>query len=150
MDATDFLHALQECYTVIDGEMTECGVACKRCTACCNPQGEWFAPQPSLLEVDLIRRHLRSKRHAWPETEKDDACQFLKESTCKVYEVRPFHCRTFSCGSEALQVYLRRKAEVEKLCADYAHMRGKPFSAYPFSMYSVVSQPDNQGWLDVT
>lgn len=137
---TDFFQTLRGLYAAIDAELTESGVACKQCAACGDPHGAWLVPQPSLLEVDLIRRSLQSARLVWPEVETDGACLFLAEGACTIYEVRPFHCRIFAYHGKSRSVHLRWKTKVENLCADYAHARGKPFSAYPFSMYSIVSR----------
>ncbi|HYC54257.1 MAG TPA: YkgJ family cysteine cluster protein [Candidatus Binatia bacterium] len=96
---------------------------CMRSTGCCRFALTGREPHVTQAEVDLLLEHLASQGRRVPPPRRDGACPFLAgdETTCTVYEARPFGCRTHFCReaggpvpARELRISLRRLAELEE------------------------------------
>jgi Fe-S-cluster containining protein len=80
---------------------------CTACGKCCVNHGEYGFVYSSREEREALARHFNLSREAFEARycdevpgglsfkSKDDACTFLREGKCSVYELRPSQCRTF-------------------------------------------------------
>lgn len=147
MSDRDLLHALRELYATIDAAMEAMGLLQR--VGHCEVGAEASQPQPFLLEVDLIRTFLQRTNLPWPEVEFDGVCPFLESGDCRIYEVRPFGCRTFSRGMQAETVVRLWRAQIDGLRREYAFLRCEPLRGYPLCFYPNRSA-SREDWVDAT
>lgn len=88
--------------------------SCSQCGECCRTHGEYAYVYLSNDDITRLSEHLQIERNAflqaytdrdgpwrilrWPE----EACVFLTEKGCSVYEARPTQCRTWPFWEENL------------------------------------------------
>lgn len=87
---------------------------CTACGKCCVNHGEFSYVYSTREEREALARHFGLSRAEFEARyceavtgglslkSKDDACVFLKEGKCSVYELRPAQCRTFPFWPELL------------------------------------------------
>ena len=91
---------------------------CRRCGACCRYDPgfvflskndvERLCEALSLEEAEFVRRYCRvvridGKERLSLKEERDYDCIFWKDGGCRVYEARPFQCRSFPFWSNILK-----------------------------------------------
>lgn len=143
----DFLQALRELYAGVDAAFAEEGI--EFWPGDCQPGRNGAQPQPYALEVDLIRA-VHGRRLPSADAEFGEACPFFSGGRCEVYEVRPFHCRTYVRGSRVHWVAVPWQNQLEDLCRDHAAAQCQPFRGYPLWLHYSCRRGVPAEWLDVT
>lgn len=143
-----YLKALRDLYSTADSALKDDGFhpSAGECQV-----GEFGPqPQPYLLEADLIRASAGRRGLPGPESELGNACPFFAGGQCKIFDVRPFECRSFTGPSRSHWVYHAWRLRLDDLCEDYAAARGEPFRGYPLWMHFGCRRSQPAEWLDVT
>ncbi|HYC00720.1 MAG TPA: YkgJ family cysteine cluster protein [Candidatus Limnocylindrales bacterium] len=96
---------------------------CTRSTGCCRFSLTGREPHVTQAELDLLLEHVAASGRRIPPHRSDGACPFLAadETTCTVYDARPFGCRTHFCRAAGgavpareLRDSLRRLAQLDE------------------------------------
>ena len=75
---------------------------CTACGKCCVNHGEFSYVYSTREEREALARYCEAVTGGLSLKSKDDACVFLKDGKCSVYELRPAQCRTFPFWPELL------------------------------------------------
>lgn len=88
---------IQAIYTEAEASLPERN--CTRRTRCCRFAETGREPYVTRAETDFLFAVLRASGRRLPPPREDGACPFLAddETTCTVYDGRPFGCRTHFC-----------------------------------------------------